>query len=746
MASVVSFYILALALAVATASAQQCAGGDFKYNASGYQYMGLTSVPSATSADACATHCCNDKKCNTWQFCGGSACGGEGGGCWAGDGKAGDKAPQWTGMSTRAGPPPPPPPPQGPYTVDATPGLGMRWEGVGAISGGGATTKLLMDYDAATASDILDFLFLPNFGLDLDILKVEVGGDTDSTEGAEPSHMHYAGDEDYNRGYEWWLMKEAKKRKPSLKLYGLPWGWPGWLDPSATADKQASNAFANPNVTANYTLAWLLGAKRVHGLDIDYIGQWNERNAPGAYNDALRAAVAGSELAGTTTVLNRLPHYPGTGNSMPTGGCSSQQWNTTDGRYWVDEEGSIYDGQSARCLARCVNRGYVTGCHTATFQWHLISSFYDYLPWSRCGVAVANRPWDGSYEITSPTWALAHTTQFADPGWRYTMHDSGVTLLENGGSLVTRVSPDLADVSMVIEKMSSHNSNCARGSNPDMPVASEKVVLILKGSVLVAAKAKGLHVWYSNLTSPNGEGPSKNPPTAQLFNKQPAPLAIGADGSVSIDVNPEEIYTITTLSTGQKGAHPSASVPQTPFPLPFSQPFDNESVSAPPAMWYDQMGAWEVQQDADRGGNIMRQVSPVWPACWGYSCSGPLTYFGPALFNGSTGLTVSIDVMLEDHGCWTFGGDSKGISGATLCTNGTSTVSYMGSKAPITAAFAVKTWHTCSLRFNATAVSVTLDGATVGSVGSHGGFDGWKIVMGLDRYIFASADNFKIAA
>ena len=72
---------------------------------------------------------------------------------------------------------------------------------------------------------------------------------------------------------EWWLMKEAKVRNPKLKLYGLPWGFPGWLDPTATADKQASNAFANPNVTANYTLAWLLGAKRVHDLDIDYMGQ-----------------------------------------------------------------------------------------------------------------------------------------------------------------------------------------------------------------------------------------------------------------------------------------------------------------------------------------------------------------------------------------------------------------------------------------------------------------------------------------
>jgi galactosylceramidase len=74
-------------------------------------------------------------------------------------------------------------------------------------------------------------------------------------------------------------MKEAKKRNPQLKLYGLPWGWPGWLDPDSSPDKKAKNVFANPARTANYTLAWLRGAKRVHNLDIDYIGQWNERDA-----------------------------------------------------------------------------------------------------------------------------------------------------------------------------------------------------------------------------------------------------------------------------------------------------------------------------------------------------------------------------------------------------------------------------------------------------------------------------------
>lgn len=39
-------------------------------------------------------------------------------------------------------------------------------------------------------------------------------------DGTEPSHMHYALDENYFRGYEWWLMKEAKRRNPNITLMG----------------------------------------------------------------------------------------------------------------------------------------------------------------------------------------------------------------------------------------------------------------------------------------------------------------------------------------------------------------------------------------------------------------------------------------------------------------------------------------------------------------------------------------------
>ena len=96
----------------------------------------------------------------------------------------------------------------------------------------------------------------------------------------------------------------------------------------------------------------------------------------------------------------------------------------------------------------------------------------------------ANRPWDGSYEITSPTWALAHTSQFTPVGWQYAKHGFGVTMLEHGGSMVTRVSPDKKDFSVVIEKMSSKNSTCARGSNPSSDPEEEDVVLTPRAASL----------------------------------------------------------------------------------------------------------------------------------------------------------------------------------------------------------------------------------------------------------------------
>ena len=60
--------------------------------------------------------------------------------------------------------------------IDAA-GSGKIFDGVGAISGGGGNSRLLIDYPEPYRSQILDYLFKPHYGASLQILKVEIGAD-----------------------------------------------------------------------------------------------------------------------------------------------------------------------------------------------------------------------------------------------------------------------------------------------------------------------------------------------------------------------------------------------------------------------------------------------------------------------------------------------------------------------------------------------------------------------------------------
>src|SRR5256886_8384990 len=102
-------------------------------------------------------------------------------------------------------------------TINGT-ATGRTFDGIGAISGGGGNSRLLIDYPEPQRSQILDYLYRPNFGAAMQILKVEIGGDTYSTSGAEASHKHSATDLNCDRGYEFWLMEQAKARNPNIKL------------------------------------------------------------------------------------------------------------------------------------------------------------------------------------------------------------------------------------------------------------------------------------------------------------------------------------------------------------------------------------------------------------------------------------------------------------------------------------------------------------------------------------------------
>jgi galactosylceramidase len=131
---------------------------------------------------------------------------------------------------------------------------GRTFEGIGGVSAG-ASSRLLMDYPEPQRSEILDYLFKPNYGAALQHLKVEIGGDVNSTDGVEPSHMHHRNDENFTRGYEWWLMKKAKKRNPDIILDCLAWGAPAWIGDGKYYSQDM----------ADYVVKFIKGAKKVHG-------------------------------------------------------------------------------------------------------------------------------------------------------------------------------------------------------------------------------------------------------------------------------------------------------------------------------------------------------------------------------------------------------------------------------------------------------------------------------------------------
>ena len=60
----------------------------------------------------------------------------------------------------------------------------LDFDGNGGLSAG-ASSRLLIDYKEPQRSQVLDYLFKPKFGASLQVCKVEIGGDTQSTDGTE---------------------------------------------------------------------------------------------------------------------------------------------------------------------------------------------------------------------------------------------------------------------------------------------------------------------------------------------------------------------------------------------------------------------------------------------------------------------------------------------------------------------------------------------------------------------------------
>ena len=589
---------------------------------------------------------------------------------------------------------------------------GRTFDGIGAISGGGGNSRLLADYPAAQQSQILDYLFKPDYGANLQILKVEIGGDANSTDGAEPSIEHTSGAVACNVGYEFWLMEQAKDRNPNIKLYALAWTAPGWIG--------GGNFWSTDMI--NYLVSWLNCAKS-DGLTINYLGGWNERGYNISWYEQLRSTLnadgysavqivaadsdwsVASDIASNSAFASAVSvigtHYPcagGDGGNADT--CPANATAEGTGKpLWASENGSQDMNSGAPALIRSITRGYVDADMTAYINWPLIAAIYPNLPYPTDGLMTADQPWSGNYSVGENTWATAQVTQFTQPGWQFLNDGSGyLGGSESNGSYVTLKSTDGTDYSTIIETTTA--------------TSPQTVTVNVSGGLSTGT----VNVWATDVNSP-GSGPQ--------FAQQASITPSG--GSYSLTVQPGYIYTLTTTTGQGKGTatSPAASA----LPLPYSDNFDSDATNSEAKYLSDMQGAFEVQPcDDGHSGQCVQQMAAQEPIEW----QGNSDAY--ALIGGTTwsNYTVTSDVDLRqagtaelfgrantqdrpqsDQAAYLFRASNTGAWSIDKSdTSGNITTLASGT----TGALGTDSWHTLSLTMQGSVISASINGTQVGSV------------------------------
>ena len=624
-------------------------------------------------------------------------------------------------------------------TIDASEG-GRVFGGVGAISGGGGNSRLLIDYPAKQRAQILDYLFKPGYGASLQVLKLEIGGDANSTDGSEPSVEHTRGVVNCNAGYEFWLAQEAKRRNPGIKLYGLAWAAPGWIDHGQFWSGE----------TVDYLMTWM-DCARSHGLTIDYLGGWNERGYNKAWYENLHATLAkkhyATQVVGDDSgwkVADDMVKDPDFAKSIDIIGVhysceggdggnantchSTQNGLDTNKPLWDSENGSQDDNSGAGPLIRAITRGFIDAKMTGFLNWPLLAAITSNLPYPTTGLMVAGQPWSGSYSVGKSLWATAQVTQFSQPGWIALKGASGYLGGDRtNGSFYTLRSPDGTEYSTVVE-----TTTATVPSTVEFNVGGE-------------LGKKPVHVWATNLAARSN----------QEFFAHLTDLSPDRSGHFELPLRPNFIYTFSTLGTAGKGTATSPAPKM--LALPYRETFGKVPVGQEARYLSDMQGSFEVQPCAGgRPGKCLQQMAATKPIEW-QDDSDAFTLLGDPSW---TDYTVRVDAEFakpgtieligragtqkrpQSHQQGYFFRVSDGGEWSLLKSdsNGKHTGLGNGSIAPL----GVGSWHRLALSFSNDRIVASVDGKQVTALNDPS-FAAGQIGLGLIGYQTDQFDDLSIA-
>ena len=382
-----------------------------------------------------------------------------------------------------------------------------------------------------------------------------------------------------------------------------------------------------------------------------------------------------ADMMKNETVRNAIAiigsHYPVQGAHAKPTPAECQALNTQHSKpLWTSEGwnlGQVNDYKGASNLALTINQNYVTEQQTAMIVWTVIYSWYSIFPFAHPdtrdpiggmghGLMSATEPWSGHYREEPTLYAVAHTTQFAKPKACHYLENSAVGTggfldASNGSSIVVFLC-DPADAtiststaggkqwSVVIETASAKSADFATPTTFSFKNAP---------TTTSAVAATPLHVWR---TCENA---------SEWLQKQPD-VSLGSDGSFSVQLKPQCIFTITTMLTAGAKAIVKHPIPAPAhMSLTYSDDFESYAVDTP------------VHYLTDEGGSF---AAAAMPATAAVAAGAPV---------GSAGVLAQQVLEKPIHGNWWNDGEPwtvMGDSGPTWADYTVSVKAMVGGPAP----------------------------------------------------------------
>lgn len=544
------------------------------------------------------------------------------------------------------------------------------FKGFGAVTCNN-TSRLLLDYKEEQPEQywkIMNLLFNPETGAGLNHVKVEMGGDVNSSSGTEPSTMRSAEEEaNVLRGAGWHFAADAKSINPDITVEMLRWGEPAW-----TQEGRGYEEYANPKFEARYQ--WykqtIEAVYNEFGIKVNYVSpSQNERtggyddnfawikycakrlNEDGAKADALydysdiKIVAADTHTNSNETASRMLAdkelmelidvvsdHYQLRGNANLT--KVNQQYGKevwySEGvapminakyRINVDEERGGVGGKvgMADLATRFINSYNYAGAgdnpaRMTRFEYQpAVGAFYEGSAYSPKHLIGAFDPWSGYYEADGGIQMTQHFMLFAEIGWNYLPDacygdgdytDGGVSLDTGTHNYMTVKDPETDDYSM----MFANNTSQTR-----------------KYEVTVKNLDKAdslLNVWE---TRGPDEGEAYDENWLQLV-AQIDPTDNG-DGTYTynLTMQPYSIVTVTSLidkGTPYVMGQNDSGVEREVLDLPYTDDFEYEGYELDekgrtylerrgntPRYTTDMSGAFEVAQESESNHTLMQIIN-----------------------------------------------------------------------------------------------------------------------------------------